>query len=342
MRKILNLCLVGLAVANASHNPLFDQRICPDGYQYAGDDSPQGLKTLEWKEEIARSPVYSCYKITSLEQYWGASKDSKDVPYQMTFNAAVDTCADDKGRPVALGDLQEVDRLKKLLHKLGYRNVTFLTSAVYFGDIKQWMWLGTNVTLNESLYEISGINDGVGRQCLAANIDLGHYNGTEFSQSDQDEPLFKPVECNNWPIEMAQPVPMLGQPVHQSVMICEVRVETVTYLAWFGANWLAFLLVLMTFLLLTALCLSLFKYKGGRSAYANRRVYRADARTTTTSAPHPQGDPQRDLPYGDDPPTYSDVTGIVTETTQQTKMDKYRNKGKEILAKVTLYKSTPN
>ena len=63
-------------------------------------------------------------------------------------------------------------------------------------------------------------------------------------------------------------------------------------------------------------------------------MYRSDARSTQQSA-------QRDLPYGDEPPTYSDVTGIVTET-QQTKMDKYKNKGKEILAKVTLYKNTTN
>ena len=47
--------------------------------------------------------------------------------------------------------------------------------------------------------------------------------------------------------------------------------------------------------------------------------------------------PHRDLPAYDEPPTYSDVTGIVT---QETKMDKYKNKGKEILAKVTYYRNT--
>ena len=47
--------------------------------------------------------------------------------------------------------------------------------------------------------------------------------------------------------------------------------------------------------------------------------------------------PHRDLPAYDEPPTYSDVTGIVT---QETKMDKYKNKGKEILAKVTYYRNS--
>ena len=47
--------------------------------------------------------------------------------------------------------------------------------------------------------------------------------------------------------------------------------------------------------------------------------------------------PHRDLPAYDEPPTYSDVPGIVT---QETKMDKYKNKGKEILAKVTYYRNT--
>lgn len=328
MGKILNLLGFVIAVVNASrgqHNAFFDQRICPDGYLYAGEDTKKDdheLKGLAWEKEIARSPVYSCYKITNLD--WGASNDSSKVPYQMTFNAAVDDCADDKGKPVALEDLQEGRRLANLTAQLGYKNVTFLTSAVFFSDMNQWMWLGSNITLNNTVYEISDSGD---RQCLAVNIDFSH-------NSSEVEPVFMPVECNRRN-DLTKEPKRLGGPVEESLMICEVRAQTVTYLAWFYSNWLAFLLILMTFLLLTALCLSVFKYKGGRSAYANRRVYRADARTTAQEQ-------TRDLPYGDDPPTYSDVTGIVTETTQQTKMDKYKNKGKEILAKVTLYKSTTN
>merc|ERR1711962_247328 len=193
------------------------------------------------------------------------------------------------------------------------------------------------MTLDTALYNISDIgNDD--KNCLAANLYLDHggewVNGSQyFSQTAKSEGEFAPVECN----KRSDLSMILGAPVEQSLMICEVRAQTVTYLAWFYSNWLAFLLILMTFLLLTTLCLSVFKYKGGRSVYSNRRVYRAEACTTA----QPVQPTRDDLPYGDDPPTYSDVTGIVTET-QQTKMDKYKNKGKEILAKVTLYKNTTN
>jgi len=326
-RILYLLCFLALAKAD---NDFFKARICPDGYHYAGEDTKKAdngtLKGVAWEEVINRSPVYSCYKISELDQAWANSNDS-EVPYQMTFNAAVDACAEDKGKPVALEDFEEVDRLAKLLHDTGYTNdATFLTSAVFFTDKKQWMWLGSNVTLNTTEY---GIDDGnASNQCLAFNIQSAN-NGTDFSMTETLK-TFNPVGC----IKRGDLTPrLLGGRIHQSLMVCEVRAQTVTYLAWFYSNWLAFLLILMTFLLLTALCLSVFKYKGPRTAYANRRVYRAEARATQ--------EPTRDLPYGDEPPTYSDVTGIVTET-QQTKMDKYKNKGKEILAKVTLYKNTTN
>ena len=81
--------------------PLFP--VCPSGYHYAGEDTKRdentNLKGVAWKEEIARSPVYSCYKISDLNKAW-SNDTTGDVPYQMTFNAAVDACAEDKGKPV--------------------------------------------------------------------------------------------------------------------------------------------------------------------------------------------------------------------------------------------------
>merc|ERR1712184_15231 len=94
MGKILNLLGFVIAVVNASrgqHNAFFDQRICPDGYLYAGEDTKKDdheLKGLAWEKEIARSPVYSCYKITNL--YCRAAVGSQIAASHVPFNAAVD------------------------------------------------------------------------------------------------------------------------------------------------------------------------------------------------------------------------------------------------------------
>ena len=38
--------------------------VCPDGYEYAGDDTPKLTRDF-LLEEAYRSPTYSCYKINS-------------------------------------------------------------------------------------------------------------------------------------------------------------------------------------------------------------------------------------------------------------------------------------
>ena len=103
-------------------------------------------------------------------------------------------------------------------------------------------------------------NTGDDKQCLVASVEV--LEGSEFHMSDQAL-TFYPVECN-------KRSDLLTNYNNQPLMVCEVRAVTVTYLAWFYSNWMTFLLVLMTTMLMVALCLSVFKYKGGRSLYANR------------------------------------------------------------------------
>jgi len=317
------LFLVGALGLASADRSIFNQRLCPDGYHYAGEDTPKNhtegnLTGVAWEEKLHTTDPYSCYKIVEQELNRNISK----VPFEMSFNHLVDVCGDDKAKPVALEDLEEADRLINLLIERGFEgSVSFLTSGMFFNDVNQWIWLGSNMTaIDTDIYNFT--NTGDDKQCLVASVEV--LEGSEFHMSDQAL-TFYPVECN-------KRSDLLTNYNNQPLMVCEVRAVTVTYLAWFYSNWMTFLLVLMTTMLMVALCLSVFKYKGGRSLYANRRVYRADARTTQRT---------EDLPYGDNPPTYSDVTGIVDET-QQSKMDKYKNKGKEILAKVTLYKNTSN
>jgi len=344
--KVL-LLLVGLA-AYSSANFFTDQRLCPDGYFYAGDDfttpdnypppphdhhhhnphnhESDNLESLGWEEEIGESPQYSCYKIVDI-QFDQQTENLTKVPYQFTFNAAVDTCGDVKGSlPVSLNGTGEMIRVHKLLHDKGHFNhSTFLTSAIYSADIAEWMWLGTNVTLNTTLLNLTE-SDLASKPCLAATFYVESPESRDDYMVDHRY-TFTPTGCN---ARQDLQDPDIQYDI-RPLAICEVRVVTVTYLTWFYTNWMAFLLVILTVLLLTGLCVTVFKHKSGRTHYANRRVYRADARSTADMGPH------RDLPAYDEPPTYSDVTGIVT---QETKMDKYKNKGKEILAKVTYYRNT--
>jgi len=281
-------------------------RICPKGFTYAGEDSPKDggdglmLKSY-WSEEVARSPVYSCYKALTSEEVNGG------------FNQALAACSnlDTDAHLVALEDEQEIRRVYQYVKAT--KGVNMTTSAMKFADIDKWIWLGSNQTEVPHTYHIVSSNDAQKEQCLV----LSSYTGDDMAAAE-----FRSVECN----------------VRSEGALCEVRVQTVTYLAWFYSNWLSFLLVLMTILLMSALCISVFKYKSGRRVYRNRRAGTGGPNTRATAAVttvHGNAAPPSHLPYNDAPPTYNDVTGTGN------KMDKYKNKGKDILAKVTLYKNNP-
>jgi len=254
-----------------------------------------------WSEEIYRSPVYSCYKILH--------------PTSSGFNEALNACDELKADLVTFEDAEEVRRVTShviLKDDVAELEEDLLTSAMFFSDVEKWIWLGSNQT--EVTFNITGKDNK--KQCLT----FGHVNAT----SDPSEMTFKAVECN--------------QPIRA---MCEARVQTVTYLAWFYSNWLSFLLVLLTILLLSALCISVFRYSSGRRMYRHGGGRRGgcgqnrQARVSVSS-----------LPYIDAPPTYNDVTGggntATAAATPETTMGKYKNKGKDILAKVTLYKSGTN
>jgi len=204
------------------------------------------------------------------------------------FNEALTACNDLQADLVSLEDKQELHRIFK---RPELNHSEFVTSAMFFADVQKWIWLGSNQT--EVVFNVTATKDAAKEQCL---------------QSKFDPLTLVSVECNQ---------PMTA--------MCEVRVQTVTYLAWFYSNWLSFLLVIMTVLLMSALCISVFKYKSGNRVYRSRSASRANRVSVSN------------LPYNDAPPTYNDVTGAARQP--QSAMDKYKNKGKDILAKVTLYKT---
>ena len=75
---------------------------------------PDNLESLGWEEEIGESPQYSCYKIVDI-QFGQQTENLTKVPYQFTFNAAVDTCGDVKGSlPVVMSLILKVMFKKSL------------------------------------------------------------------------------------------------------------------------------------------------------------------------------------------------------------------------------------
>jgi len=278
---VTTLALVGCTLAEyvEDHAPNGDTRLCPEGYFYAGEDTE---KTKDiWLEERSRSPTYSCYKVSD-----------KNLDY---FKATR-TCEDDKGHLISLEDQEELDRFNKKMSELSSdhhhhhhhhhkpkhdhdsnnnTNTTtppLLTSAIYLSHENEWRWMGS--ASNKSIDLDVIVNEG---SCLT-------FQDTTYSSVDclEDQPF-----------------------------VCELRVETVTYFAWFIANWFSLLLVFLVVVLLISLCIttSMFRQRQRETG----RVYRASARPV----------------YEDKPPSYNNATG-------NTAANRYLNKGREFLAKVTI------
>ena len=132
--------------------------------------------------------------------------------------------------------------------------------------------------------------NGSAQQCLTVS---------SLRQSkDNSTTLFdftwNPVECNK----------------AQQTILCEIRVETVTY-AWVP-NWMAIVLIILTITSLFALCVGAMCITSSQPSRREKEATRANGH----------------LP-NDLPPKYSDVV-VINEST----FDKYKNKGKELLAKI--------
>jgi hypothetical protein len=105
----------------------------------------------------------------------------------------------------------------------------------------------------------------------------------------------------------------------KNAFACEARVVTVTYAGWFMANWFSFLLVFFIFLLLLGLCTSC-------TTSAHIRAVRRMHSNTQSHRPS-----QMDLP-----PSYETTcTNQANDATGT--LEKYKQKGKELVAKVVVY-----
>lgn len=92
---------------------------------------------------------------------------------------------------------------------------------------------------------------------------------------------------------------------------CEQRVQTVSYYAWFVANWFSLLLVFLVVVLLISLCITTSMYRQKQRSIPGR-IYRSQATTPV---------------FEDKPPSYNRATG---------QPNGYLARGREFLAKVTI------
>ncbi len=164
--------------------------------------------------EAYRSPTYSCYKMFH--------------HHEKNYFEATDICEDDKGHLISLEDKTEIIRLRSAMREHDKRNKTFLTSAIHMYFEAEWSWMGSSncfscffkivitkyytiLLLLDKTFNVTSIEEDAEGSCLAFDIEAN---------------VFQTVSC-----------------IEQSTFVCELRVETVTYFAWFVANWFSVLLV---------------------------------------------------------------------------------------------------
>ena len=149
-----------------------------------------------------------------------------------------------------------------------------------------------------------------GEQCLTVGGKVSSYD------VDDNDDIINVIFTYEWKaVKCMNEIPIK--------VLCEIRIETITY-AWIP-NWLTITLLILTLVLLVTCCIAAMNYKQYRP-----RAYRGREQTTQNGMMYPAND---------EPPKYSDVTGTSVNT-EQGKFDKYKTKGKEILAKIYVVKNT--
>jgi len=293
--------LFSLLALSVSGDEWFENfRECPTGYTYIGDDGTpdNSLEGSYWY--LGESPTYSCYKsvaVTDINDALGQCYKSVMDSDQM------------EARVVSFDDEKEVYRVFNNYYDLSNAEVenakAIMTSGMKFAVQKNetkwtWIYLGTNYTISSEDIKYKDIAE---KQCL--RVKATFINKTE-NLDEQYTYEWAAVPC-------MEPMDSL----------CEIRVQTVTY-AWVP-NWLSITLIILTIILMVTCCmaaLSYTKYKPNTT-----RAYRANGSSN-------QNTTNNNYPANDLPPKYSDVTGISVVESQQSALDKYKNKGKEMLAKI--------
>eukprot|EP00096_Caligus_rogercresseyi_P005908 TRINITY_DN21974_c0_g1_i1.p1 TRINITY_DN21974_c0_g1~~TRINITY_DN21974_c0_g1_i1.p1 ORF type:complete len:313 (+),score=60.43 TRINITY_DN21974_c0_g1_i1:100-1038(+) len=288
-----------------------NQRECPLGYVYVGEDSTNnkiltevGTQRNVFYEEVSRSDVYSCYKIIT-------QKDS--INYFEASKACSDEVNDvhNKARLISFDDgFNELQRFVWKTYDVSKpQTLKILTSGLKLPNYDTFIWSSTNSIYNisESYIPINGKNDP-DRPCLLLRV-FSSYNFT-----------FETVSCKD---------------PSTKTYACEVRVQMVTFYKWFVTNSWNLILIFTIVILGIALCMSGFAFKSSSPRRQNRIIA-----NHVTHSPKPADLPPSYETYVNAqrvheglPPKYD------SQGEQISRVNHLMNKGKEILTSVTVLKA---
>lgn len=333
--KVLFLLLLAplLVLGDKNEGPDGTKRLCPDGYLYAGDDTKIEDLPMEneprdvWYEEAARSPEYSCYKI---------------FDEQKTMIQAMHACQEEDAELFTPEDNLELNRVNEIIVKLSdpksFEKLDFFTSGLYMHDFEGWQWIGSDRSFRNDI--------------VISNDNHGEENSGGISGATVSDCLMVRFHPDSNPKDLAGASLSAVPCNYHAPYVCEARVQTVTYYTWFVANWVDLLLGFLLVILFVALCVSVCSFGSSRPAPSNGRRSVGQRRPRTTDPNQMNGVPMA----ADLPPSYETTTRIHkppmnneapvrTITTSvgaaPSRMESYRNRGKELFAKVYYYKDTP-
>lgn len=202
--------------------------VCPDHYFYAGDDTPINTKDYFF-DEAWRSPTYSCYRMFD--------------EASLNFVEATQRCEKDRGHLVSFEDTQEFERFNEKFFdndnddddddeddendddredKIKY----FLTSALFLEN--RWVWMGSSKNFPIAFRKIN--------HAMHFSLDKSFDNSITIEENDYQclKAYMESGKRGNYSRVSC---------LEKANFACELRVETVTYFAWFVANWFSVLLV---------------------------------------------------------------------------------------------------
>ena len=209
--------------------------------------------------EFTHFPLCSCYKLVY---------DDKSNWLDSTHK-----CWDDEAQLVSLEVADEMPMVAALRKNSGDLNV--LTSAMRFSD--GWYWVGSSKRKQEvqiprwcvhpiiSFQNILSTDLPVDPSIPLIDREPGNNPAHPDSKYSYDclamsvsDPEASPKDAN--PQYTLKAVPCSIETPDYNSYMCEVRVQTVTYRAWFQANWLDFTLTALIIILFVALCVTLCCY----------------------------------------------------------------------------------
>jgi len=221
---------------------------------------------------------------------------------------ATDKCNDIEGQLLSVNDFQEDKILTGdlFLSRLNLNEVTtfgpVLTSGVSLLP-GNWTWFGRGEPMNDNLTEaMNEIQD-----------EMNEMNNT----SDGTQcVLLNWIHNSTYSTELVYEIkPCIGE---YETAICEVRAYTQTWYVWFSINWLQILFLFTLVLLIVSSCVTMQVWTSRpRRAAARGRV--------TRSSPPPYTANPEDFP-------------MPAQNTTSDLGNKYKEKGKELLAKVVFYR----